>query len=55
MHRILRAMKRECGATAVEYAVIASTIAAVVVSATVLLGGHTMALFQSLLAVWLVQ
>jgi len=55
MRWMLRAIVREDGATAVEYAVIASAIAAVVVSITVALGGHTAGLFRTFLELLLAQ
>lgn len=55
MHSILRVMQHDDGATAVEYAVIASAIAAVVASSAVLLGGHTVGLFRGILGLWLVR
>ena len=43
----------EQGATAVEYAILAGFIAAVVAGTVLLLGERTQALFQSVLDVWL--
>jgi len=55
MKWLQRVTEREDGATAVEYAVIASAVAAVVVSAAILLGGHSAGLFSPVLELWLVH
>lgn len=55
MSLLRKAIELEDGATAVEYAAIASAIAAVIVSAAVLLGGHTAGLFSPVLELWLVH
>ena len=42
-----RFLKDEVGATAIEYALMASFIAAVIIGAVTLLGGNTQGLFES--------
>jgi Flp pilus assembly pilin Flp len=49
---VLELIDDEHGATAVEYAILASLIAAGVVGSVQLLGGKTQALFQSAVNLW---
>jgi Flp pilus assembly pilin Flp len=49
---VLELIDDEQGATAVEYAIVVSLIAAVVAGTVQLLGERTQALFQALLDVW---
>jgi Flp pilus assembly pilin Flp len=49
---VLELIDDEQGATAVEYAILAGFIAAVIAGTVQLLGERTQALFQSLLNVW---
>jgi pilus assembly protein Flp/PilA len=49
---VLELVEDEQGATAIEYAILASLIAAFVVAGVQVLGVRTQALFQSLLSVW---
>lgn len=55
MRWLLKATRHEEGASAVEYAAIASAIAAVVVSAAIILGGRTAGLFGPVLERWLAR
>jgi pilus assembly protein Flp/PilA len=49
---VLELIDDEQGATAVEYAILASLIAAVIAGTVQLLGERTQALFQSVLDAW---
>jgi Flp pilus assembly pilin Flp len=49
---VLELSENEQGATAVEYAIVAGFIAAVVAGTVQLLGGRTRGLFQAVLDVW---
>jgi pilus assembly protein Flp/PilA len=45
--KLISLLLRDEGATSIEYAIMASLIAGVIVAAVTLLGGNTMSLFQN--------
>ena len=52
MRSVKRALANERGATAVEYALIASLIAAVVAGIVTVMGGEVLGLFQMMVDLW---